>query len=332
MGFTLNLSDEDFNRTLEEIDQLLGSQDTNIGGREIRGWKLFCQRQQLEGISMFDPISEKVIDWFKARYGPRLNVDLDFGHSVLLLRGDIIRFRCPRFWGRSFKFCCPELAEQQFDEHATNRPVLVNVVNQLDGVTAAYGRSLTPNERSNILGTITKSHIQLARIADAGTQTFVPEARADIRSSVEQMMLNERQFGPSKWASLQALEKFLKAYISQQSTVPARGHKLAELSKAAESLGLRTLNRSDLSLVQCSPSVRYAASSVTKVEAIKAHHMAVSLCADIATQLSGQSGWNTGTLARAFLSFNGKAEKVPGILIARTKEGVAFDPQIEAGL
>jgi hypothetical protein len=114
MEFALKLSDEDFNRTLEEIDRLIASQDTSIRGREIRGWMLFCQRQQLDGISMFHPISEKVMDWFKARYGERLNVDSSFGYSVLLLRGDITRFRCPWFYGRSFTVCCPELKAQDF--------------------------------------------------------------------------------------------------------------------------------------------------------------------------------------------------------------------------
>ena len=55
---------------------------------------------------MDHPISQKVMSWFKARYGDRLNLDLDFGHSVLLMRGDILRFRCPRFYGRVYVLLC----------------------------------------------------------------------------------------------------------------------------------------------------------------------------------------------------------------------------------
>src|SRR5713101_2232963 len=330
MSFTLNLSEEDFNRVMEEIDQAMVSEDVKVPARQIRGWMLFCQQQRLEGIDMRHPISQKVMGWFAARYGERLNLDWDFGHSVLLVRGDLFRFRCPVFYGRVLMVCHPELMEQDFSRLAVNQLVVMNVLKQIEGVTPTYARSLTPDERNHLLETFVKAQVRLARVGDAGTQTYVPEARADVRASVEGMMRHEQQFGPSKWASLQAVEKFLKAYISQQGTVPKRNHRVTEHAGAAESLGLRPLERASLNIVQCPPSVRYEASSVTRAEAVKAHQVAISICADIASQLAGRSGWHTGGLARAFLNFDGKTEKIPAVLIARTNQEVGFNQEIEA--
>jgi hypothetical protein len=319
MQSTLELSDEDFNRILEEIDRVLIWQGTNIPGRELRGWGLFCVRQGLSGISMDHPISQKVMAWFKARYGDRLNLDLDFGHSVSLLRGDILRFRCPCFYDHAYVLCCTELMHRDFSGVTLRRPTLMNVLRLISGMTQPYFGSLTPIERDLLLESFSRSEILLARISDVDTPDFIAEARADIRMSVEQMMLPNPQFGPSKWASLQAVEKFLKAYISQKGSEPERIHILSELAATAESLGLRTVGKPSLELVQCSPAVRYQSSLVTKEEAVSAHQAAILICAGIATQLAEQSGWKTIERGRALLTLEGIQDKIPAILMSRSK-------------
>jgi len=110
------MSEADFNRALQEIDDLMASRGEKIQGRELRGWLAFCSRCNLRGISMFDPLSERVFQWFSARYGERLNLDTDFGQSVLRLKGDVIRFRCAGFYGRVLAICCPQLMHSQFVE------------------------------------------------------------------------------------------------------------------------------------------------------------------------------------------------------------------------
>jgi hypothetical protein len=191
MTFTIGLSEEEFNTTLQEIDDLMAS----------RGEK------NLEGISMNDPLSQRVMEWFSIRYGDRLNLDTDFGQSVLILHGDIIRFRCPLFYGRLLVMCCPELMHHDFSKVHVNRPAVSNVLSLMNGITAAYSRSLTMQEREGVVARVVKCIIHGARISDAGTQAYVSEGRADLRTSVDQLMLNESQFGPSKWSSLQAVEK-----------------------------------------------------------------------------------------------------------------------------
>lgn len=323
------LSEEDFTKALQEIDDAMASRGEKIQGRELRGWMTFCGRYNLEGIGMSDPLSERVFRWFAERYGERLNLDTDFGHSVLLLRGDAVRFRCARFYGRVLEICCPELVQPKFGEIGINRPAISNAVWLLSGVTPSYAASLSKNEREEVLNTVVRAKVLSARIVDAGDQTYLPEARADLGTSVNQIMFSDPQFGLSKWSSLQAVEKFLKAYIAQRGAAFRRVHDVNELADHAESLGLRPLERAVLGLIQCRAEVRYKSSLVTRSDAIQAYQAAVSVCSKVATQLSGQSGWHTGVLSKASLTFEAIMEPVPAILVARTKESVAFDRQLE---
>jgi hypothetical protein len=328
----LNLSDDDFTRTLQEIDAVMSSRGEQIQGRELRGWMAFCARYDLRGLSMFDPLSERVLRWFSARYGERVNLDTDLGHSIVMVRGDILRFRCAGFYGRVLEISCPELMRANFEKISTNGPVISNVLSLVSGITSTYAASLNPDDRDRLLRTIVKSKIRLARIADAGNYTYVREGRADLRTSVEQLALTDSQFGPSKWSSLQAVEKFLKAYIAQQVATFRKVHDLNQLADRAESLGLRRLDRSNLRVVQCPADVRYNSSLVSRDEAVSAHHAAVWACSEIADQLSGQSGWTTGVIGKTSLRFQGLSEPVAAILIARMKQPPRFNRQLETEL
>lgn len=330
MNFAISLSEEEFELEMRQIDDLMISQSVSIPARQIRGWMVFCQRHKLEGISFNNPLSRKVMGWFQTRYGDRLNLDLDFGSSILTIRGDVFRFRCPLFYGRLLMASAPELLNRQSAGVAVNKPALLNVLELIEGITIAYALSLPSAELTKLHDRIVRTQIRLARISDAGTQRFIPEGRSDIRSSVEQLIQNVPQFGPSKWASLQAVEKFLKAYITQQGGSFKRNHDLEELARSAETLGLPKLSRESFKLIQCPASVRYDSASVDKTAAIKAHHAAVFVCAHISNYLVGRSAWKTGALGRAEVRFEGLPNVSPAILIARSKETLPTGGEFEA--
>jgi HEPN domain-containing protein len=317
MDFKLKLSDEEFERLMSEIDERMVSENVRIPARQIRGWMLFCEKQQLHGISFTHPISSKVMEWFHARYGSRINLNFDLGHSVEIIRGDLLHTRCFTFFGRLHVICHPALMGRPKTGPAVNQPAVVNLLDQAEGMTVAFARSLTLEERQTLLRDFVASQVYLSRIADAGTQALVPEARADLRESVDHMTRHEGRFGMSKWASLQAVEKFLKAYILQQGTAPQRIHVLEELASKAESLGLRAIRRTVLNLAVCSPSARYDASSVSRGEAVEGYRAAVSICGDVATQLNGRSAWRTEVASEGIFAVKELTEEVPTILLRR---------------
>jgi hypothetical protein len=320
MDFELNLSEEEFERSMKEIDERLVSEQVKVPARELRGWMLFCEKRQLSGISLNHSISTKVLDWFKARYGDRLNLDFCLGHSVELIRGDLFRSCCNVFYGRLQLVCHPALMGHSTTGPVISRPALVNTLDQMKGMTTSFAASLTSKELETLLRGYAISLLHLSRIGDLTKQPFVLEARADLRESVEHMFHHEAQYGLSKWSSLQAVEKFLKAFIVQQGTQPKHGrHILTEFADAAEACGLLKIPRELLARAQCSASARYESASVSREEAIESYRAAVEIAGGIALQLTAKSGWRTEIYGQYLWTVPGLKEKIPMVAIRRVK-------------
>jgi HEPN domain-containing protein len=315
----LTLSEEEFERSMREIDEQLVSREAKLPGREIRGWIMFCQKYDLRRISLDAPISEKVTGWFKARYGDRLNLDFSLGHSVEIIRGDLLRSRCSVFYGEIHVVCHPAMMGQSTDGPVTRRAAFVNVLDRVDGMTASFGASLTPGEQQTLQRGYATSQLHLSRIGDLTPQPFIREARADLRESVEHMFRSDPQFGLSKWASLQAVEKHLKAYIRQKGEQPERNHFLEGLATEAERLSLQPIPREKLELAKCVPGARYGEIAVSRTEAVESYQAAVEISGTIALQLNAKSEWNTEIHPHEFMTSTEQGEKIPMIVMRRLK-------------
>ena len=114
---------------------------------------------------------------------------------------------------------------------------------------------------------------------------LVPEARGNLTNAVELLFSTPPQYGLSKWESLQAAEKVLKAFISAKGAKFKFTHILEDLALRAELLGLPLIPRAELRDIQCSPQVRYGDIPVTSREAVKAHQAALSVCGGVSVSL-----------------------------------------------
>jgi hypothetical protein len=321
----LNISDEEFERVMKEIDDELVSENVQVPARQMRGWMLFCKKRQLHGTSFTDPISVRVLDWFKTRYGERINLDFGLGYSIEVIRGDLLRCRCSVFFGEIHLFSHAAFLGRIPEGPAVNRPALVNVLDHVHGMTPAFAGSLRPEDRRTLLRRYATSLEQCSRIGDADAPAFVPEGRADLRESIEHMFRNEPQFGLSKWAALQGAEKFLKAYIQQQGDTPERTHLLWKLAGTAESLGLRPIEKKILAQAECSPEARYQGKGVSRAEAVASYQAALQVAGTVALQLKTKSVWRTEVFAEGYLTFQGLVEKVPMIAIRRFATKAPWD-------
>lgn len=115
--------------------------------------------------------------------------------------------------------------------------------------------------------------------------TLVADAFADLNAAVFHLTIRNRHHGLSKWASLQAVEKMLKAYLKRKVGDFKSGHVLEPLAQSAEKAGLIALDRRLLSATQCSANVRYGDDLVTLRCAVDAHHASLGLCGQVAYQL-----------------------------------------------
>jgi hypothetical protein len=85
------------------------------------------------------------------------------------------------------------------------------------------------------------------------------------------------RFGESKWASLQAAEKILKATIEFEGAKFRFGHELATLCEQLDGLGITCEWASLISKIQCSAGIRYGEVTCTRNEAVEAHQASLGL-------------------------------------------------------
>ena len=202
-------NEQDFFKALEEIDREMKDGDIPIDARQLQGWLRFSRKFSLN-LRFSDPLSNRVMEWFRAIYGNRLNV----------------RFN--------------------------NIDTVVSVINKVKNID------------------------------------FIEEARADIIESVNHLIAQKPQYGSSQWSSLQATEKFIKAYIKKQiGELPKKlqHHDLEKLANKAETLGLKLSSRDELSKVQCSANVRYDSSLVKPNTSLDAHYASIKICSEISQYL-----------------------------------------------
>src|SRR6185312_4340795 len=110
-----HLSDAEFDAVMTEIDAELRRESDRIVGRGLRGCAKFSQRFRMSLI-FGEPFADRIIDWFKAMYGDRLNVDMDFGKSFVVIRGDTYRMRCFRFYGVMYAICSIDVIGRKIHE------------------------------------------------------------------------------------------------------------------------------------------------------------------------------------------------------------------------
>lgn len=111
---------------------------------------------------------------------------------------------------------------------------------------------------------------------------YVREVVGDFDAAVNHLIEHSPQPGLSKWASLQVVEKLLKAYISTKGGSVEFIHKLQKLANEAVKLGLPEPPKDYIDLVQCPAGVRYGQIPVSVDEALLAHHISLELCEGIA--------------------------------------------------
>ena len=288
------LTDAQFDAVMEEIDAELRRESDQITGREIRGWMKFCRRFKIS-LALGDPVADRIVDWFNALYGDRLNVDADFGKSFVLIRGDTYRMRCFRIYGTVYAVCAVELLGCKLAE-LTSRPGVHPLVNLLDGdiegLTPELARRLSPPECSEVLARYCRVFRAFAAMEGAlagriggEDAPYMKEAIDDLLEASECVLRRTPNYGQSNWASLQAAEKVIKSYILETGGSHGRIHKLEQLCDAAAALGLPRLDPRLIAAIQCRPDVRYDAHLVCRDQAFAAYDAALAVCAEAARHI-----------------------------------------------
>jgi hypothetical protein len=306
---------------LLEIDNELRASNSQVSGRELRGWMNFCQRFNL-AMRMDDPLAVRIFDWFKKQYGDRLNLQMDFGTTVAHIRHDRYPMRLIRIYGSTIVHCDPVLHDSNFGPslRTDGTPPKSNLLNYLQGLTREFIKLLTPDECNDLLDAYVRGVLGFSRMQDAHGSPLSKETLDDLHQSAAHLTAHNPNYGFSRWASLQATEKLVKSFIVGRRQTPNKTHDLGILVTSAVSLGMPAPSPANVQEIQCSANVRYSAASVGKFEALKAHYAALILCGDIAPCLNTQSGWLTQIQPLSY-QIAGRPSPIKAIRVSRLKRG-----------
>lgn len=292
-------SEEEFLSLIEDIDREMAAEGVKITARPfVAGLKITkrydvvlnaCPPRRAPKLGCFDPleISIRIHDWIEKRYGQRLNLPFHIGRVVLPLRGALYLINCPTTYGTVQFVCEPHSFGQRRETLGVEESPTGNIIDLVEDMTPDLARSLTGEEVLKIgIGFVMGMGVYSALRVVSDVE-YVREAVGDFDTAVFLLMEHQPQPGSSKWASLQAIEKLIKAYISQKGEAVKRTHSLQGLYDQAGRLGLPVPPQQYLTDVQCPAGVRYGEVAVSVEEAVKAHLLSLELC-EVAAQCIGQ--------------------------------------------
>ena len=237
-------------------------------------------------------LSTRIVGWYERRYRDRMKVD-PCSYTAVMVREDVYKMRLPYFAGSLELICRPDLMGEDLGPRIKTggRPVTVNILDSIEGLTKHYAESLRDEELRELANRYVMA-LHAVELIKVASQHFslVPEARGNMTNAVELLFSTPPQYGLSKWESLQAAEKVLKAFISAKGAKFKFTHILEDLALPAELLGLPMIPRAELRDIQCSPQVRYGDIPVSPREAVKAHQAALSVCGGIVVNLLRTKG------------------------------------------
>jgi hypothetical protein len=290
-------TEEQFQELMEDIDRELRRDNIRIPGRPLHAISKvgnrfgLClriaplpERPTIEGCYTGDDLSIRIFQWFDARYGERLHLEFPTGSMALWVREDLYKVRFPKTWGVHTFATAPHLMGTRRVLFKDEVPY-INLLEFIEGMTPALASSLTEQEQVEIGSQFVMGFEAQHAVREREHLPLLKEAIGNLDSSVSLLFASPPQHGQSKWESLQATGKLLKAFIDQQGQGFPKSHDLRALADRAEEIGLPAIPDDVLQQIQCPAGVRYGQPAVDRREAVDAHHAALDVCGFVAVHL-----------------------------------------------
>ncbi|MCF2522545.1 HEPN domain-containing protein [Bradyrhizobium sp. G127] len=283
----------EFDALLEQIDQALKKDGVPIHARQIQGFMQVCQKLQLSlpmvgepihGIYQGSSLAGHIRDWFVTRYGDRLKFDFSPGCFPIAIHEDLYLARLPFVLGSAKFFIsrAPRPSDQQLNRISRD-PVPFNFLDLVVDLTDGARQSLTDEELRS-LSQLFLIALQQSSDWQIASREFQDAISDDLELSAT--LAVDGKFGLSRWHSLQAAEKAIKAFIKQRGGLAPHIHNLRNLHDQAMQMGMPSLIVNDLTNAQCAADVRYEKKNSTQSQTLAANEAARRICTAIAQQIS----------------------------------------------
>ncbi|MBI3809357.1 MAG: hypothetical protein HY284_02720 [Nitrospirae bacterium] len=298
MPANYEFSDEKFDALMERIDSKLASKGVGIAAREIHAFSEISIELgiELRLIDLDEPppdppwptdqISVRLIRWYEKRYGDKLKMDFSVGKVALLIRGDIWVSRIPLAYGR-IRFYCDPVKVDSPSMRSDGQPALCDVLGTIIDMSDGVRSTLSLKERRSIADIFRTAYEAYYSVLPYASIPLVKAALADHETAVTHLAVRNPHPGQSKWASLQATEKLLKAVIESRGMSFTRVHNLSTLVKEAELVGAMSVSHQLVDQIQCDPGVRYGEAKTSLDDSLSAHYAALkitNLCGTVLSQ------------------------------------------------
>jgi len=285
---------------MEKVDFALREKGIPPYARPIQGWLCISaslslglsmfpkeQRNPREGCYTGDDLTIRIFRWFDERYGEKLNMPFGPGRVFMVIRHDPWIITFPQVYGKIKFFISPTEESSRPEVYLKTKQIpRYNVLEAIDGLPDGLKKTLTNAELKEIFHRFDVAYQSMLAVSQVEETPMVKEAKSDIEAAIEHATHRPPHYGQSKWCSLQAAEKLLKAYLVTRDKQFPTHHKLAELTDLAESAGLSPIDRNLLELIQCSASIRYGEVPTSLGDAFQAHWAAVIVCGHVARNIS----------------------------------------------
>lgn len=251
-----------FNAYMESVDGRLRDQGVDIPARPFHACGLVSIECQVM-FAMGSDIAERIEAWFKSRYGDRLLIDMNIGRMLVHINEDPFVVTYPVIYGT----------------------LQVEPLKWIEKVTDGLLISLPTDVVEDLLTAIMRGYKAFNEI-----RSKLPESlTADLEAAPGYALQRPVAPGLSKWASQQASEKTLSAFISLKGGNPrskprgAPPHDLFHLDQLARNLGLPPCEERLLRAVNCGPNVRYPDREKTSlIGAVLANQASILICQHVA--------------------------------------------------
>ena len=215
-------------------------------------------------------MAERMSAWLRNRYGERLKADMSLGYVPITVGGDIYKVQVPPLFFGGQVVC---LARS-----VTGQGPVINVLDLVISLPDSVRGMLDATELARIRTSWLRAYSAFEALTKTRNDPSVGSAHTDLDSAVKHLVQDKPEIGLSRWASLQAAEKYLKGWITKSRGSFKKIHELDKIAIAAENLGLPPVNRSLLASIQCTAGVRYAVAGWTSQDAVTAFNAALEVC------------------------------------------------------
>lgn len=291
------LTDVRFHKIMEEIDEELKMENHRVQGREMRAIPKIAEKLKIDnlpfttstkvGADLYttENIATHVYNWFKRKYGNKLNMQNNLAHMILRIKGTHFKVGFPLTFGTiNIIFDSPLKKFPSIGHNKNGEKVIFNLATYIEDLTPALVDELSSEEIIeivNLYGTTFNAVLKF----QSSKIPYRQEALADLETAVDSFFYIHQQYGQSKWASLQFTEKVLKGILKKSGKKIPHIHHLNELSEQVKNNSGIIIDKRLIEKIECKPDVRYSADLVSAEEAIIAHYASLEVFRSIIKQI-----------------------------------------------